>query len=102
MTLWPLPRKRSAYKHESSIGEEKIGAFLVTNNRVFNGPLGHWLCLFARTTPSAHSLWFTLLALLAHSRTLLTPLTHSIYRLAHALHSLPLWTVEIHKHVFTL
>ena len=37
------------------------GAFLVTDTRVFNGPLGGSLRLFARTAHSAHSLRSALL-----------------------------------------
>ena len=58
--------------------------FLVTDNRVFNGPLGRSLRSFARTAHSAHSL-------------------HSA-RFAHSLRSwarsLPRGTVEILEYVF--
>ena len=36
--------------------DESKGAFLVADNRVFNGPLGRSLRSFARTAHSAHSL----------------------------------------------
>ena len=68
-----------------SRGRIKPGAakkvFLVTDNRVFNGPLGRSLCLFTRTNHSAHSLpelHFATLALLARS----------IHGLAYSLRSL--------------
>ena len=74
------------------INYQLVGAFIVTDNRVFNGPLGRSLRSFARTTHSAHSLRSTPLALLARS----------IHGLAHSLRSLPRGTVEIHEYVFML
>ena len=55
------------------------GAFLVTDSRVFNGPLGRSLRLFTRTAHSAHSLHFATLA----------SLTCSVHGLARSLRSLP-------------
>ena len=57
-----------------------MGAFLVTDDHVFNGPLGCSLRSFAR---SAHS-------------------ARSIHGLAQSLRSLPHGMVEIHEYVFTL
>ena len=57
--------------------------FLVTDNRVYNGPLARYICLLAPLTRSA-----------AHAR--------SIHGLAHSLRSLPRGTVENLEYVFTL
>ena len=67
-------------------------AYLVSDNRIFNGPLCRSLCLFAHTAHSAHLLCFATLALL----------TRYVHRLAHSLRSLPRGTFEIHKYLFTL
>ena len=78
------------------------GAFLVTDNRVFNGPLGRSLrSLLAPLTPLTRSaaLCFATLASLARS---LHGLARSHHGLAHSLRSLPRGTVEIHEYVFTL
>lgn len=71
------------------------GAFLVTDDRVFNGPLGHSLRSFARTSHSAHSLRSALLHYASG-------LTCSVHGLAHSLCSLPRGTVEIFEYMFTL
>ena len=65
------------------------GAFLVRDNRVFNGPLRRLLRSFARTTHSIRSATLVLLA-------------RSIQGLAHSLHSLPCGTFEILEYLFTL
>ena len=78
----------------------RMGTFLVTDNRVLNGPLGRSLRSFARTAHSAHSLRSALLRY-AHLATL-TSLARSVHGLAHSLRSLPRGTVEILKYVFTL
>ena len=66
-------------------------AFLVRDNRVFNGPLGRSLRSFARTAHSAHSLRSTLLCY-----------ARSVHRLANSLRSLPCGTVKILEYVFIL
>ena len=72
-----------------------MGAFLVKDNRVFNGPLGRSLVrsltLLTPLTRSA-ALRFTMLASLARS----------IHGLAHSLRSIPHGTVQILEYVFTL
>ena len=68
------------------------GAFLVIDNCVFYGPLGHSLRSFTCTAHSAHSLRSATLASLARS----------IHGLVHSLRSLPRGTVEIHEYVFML
>ena len=82
-----------------------LGAFLVTDNRVFNGPLGRSLALLTPLTRSA-ALHFAMLALLARSAALhfatLALLARSVHGLAHSLRSLPRGTVEILEYVFML
>ena len=76
------------------IAIRSMGAFLVRNNRVLNGPLGCSLRSFARTAHSAKSLRSALFRY-AH-------FTCSIHGLAHSLCSLPRGTSEIFVYVLTL
>ena len=78
----PLPKK------ELSV---KLRAFLVTDNRVFNGPLSRSLCPFSRTAHSAHLLGITLLLYARFARSL-----------GSRARSLPHGMVEIFKYMFTL
>ena len=62
------------------------GAFLVTGNCVFNGPLGRSLLSFARTTHSAHSLCSApLRSASLRSLCSLAPFTGSLTHFAHSL-----------------
>ena len=70
------------------------GAYLVTNNRILNGPLSRSLHLFARAADSAHSLHSALLCY-ARSAQLLQARARSPTLLT------PLWDLKIHKHIFT-
>ena len=76
------------------------GAFLVTDNRVFNGPLGRLLCSFARTAHSADSLHSAPLCSLAHSLSCFARLLHLRARSLTLI--TPSWDIEIHECVFTL
>ena len=70
--------------------ETTSGANLVTDNRVFNGPLGRSLCLFARNAHSAQSL--------RHAH-----FARSLYSQARSLTLLtPSWNNKIHENVFML
>ena len=64
----------------STMTDLSAGAFLVTDNRVYNEPLDRSLCSFART---AHSLRSTALLF-----AMLASLASSVHRLAHFPHSL--------------
>ena len=68
------------------------GAFLVTENRVINGPNDRSLHSFTHTAHSLINAIFSMLALLARS----------VHKLAHSLCSLPCGTVEILEYVHTV
>ena len=72
-------------------------AFLVTDNRVFNGPLGRSLRSFARTYNSAYSLRSAPQHSAAFRFFALASLVRSIHGLAQSLHLLPRGIVEILK-----
>ena len=78
VTKWPV-------KNAIVTQVETLGVFLVTDNRVFNGPLGRSLCSFARSAHSAHSLrsLFALLRLLCSLAPFTGLLAHSF--LSHSL-----------------
>ena len=92
-TIFEQCKKVSNYK-KCRVHSSSKGAVLVTDNRVFNKPLGRSLRSFARTTHSANSLRSAPLRYARFAR--------SVHGLAHSLRSLPHGMVEIHKYVFTL
>ena len=90
-TIFEQCKKVSNYK-KCRVHSSSKGAVLVTDNRVFNGPLGRSLRSFARTAHSAHSLRsaplryarFATLASLCSLRSL-APFTGSLTHFAHSL-----------------
>ena len=84
--------------------------YLAPDNRVFNGPFGHWLYSFPCTSPIAYSLYsaplgfagfatFALQDLLSYTR---FANSFCFTMLTDSLHSLPCGTVKIYKYVSTL
>ena len=84
-----IPSKIRVFDPSVGAREGNKGAFLVTDNRVLNLPLGRSLRSFARTAHSAHSLRSAPLRYACSRACSLTLLT-------------PSWECEIHEFMFTL